>query len=870
MMDFLDIFREEVETNLKEATRLTLALENGEPAREQTEALMRVFHTLKGAARAMQFEEEKRSAHLLEDVYHDLLDGKTDFRPELSDLSLEAIDLIRSQVAARLEGTSLPDSSDLAERTARYRAGEPLGPPSPKAGEGEGTEPVSSQQQSGPKSGEQAPAADPSWSAEAAAASAAEDPGSRQAPGRQGPAAEANDDMGRESDADADAGADPGPDLGDDADADQDADEDVGTSEVTGRGAALPASGEGARAPSRPGRGGGGSSRRRASVAYEQLDRLHRLSGELTVSVGAMAGQRGRVRRLARELEQAMRQISRVRAGQVESLVEGDGARAGTGAASQDALEGLHELLQPVMERLEAISRGIEGLSQAHDRTEGQLQQLAEHLVDEVTQARLVPLSELLDDYPRMVRDLARDLGKQVELRIEGEANRIDRAVLEALRNPLLHLVRNALDHGIEAPAERLAAGKEASGRLAIEAQQLGSMMRVRVADDGNGIDLERLRETVVSSGRTTAALWQAMGLEEQMQFLFLPGLSTAGAVSETSGRGFGLDIVKTGLDAMGAHIGVFSERGNGSCFELQVPLSLALTRCLLVCGGQHRLFGDQHYAFPMHEVLSVSRLDPAQLRRVDGRPAVHLDGETLPLYELSQLFGLAPLADAQTDKHLLVLGDAERHGAVLVERVLDELDVVTRPLDERLGKVQEVSGLTLLDDGGLALVVDTPDLLQRLGEGVVQQLAAPLAAPEPAKHILVVEDSVTVREVERHFLTQAGYAVTTAVNGVDGLNKAKAGEHDMVVTDIDMPRMNGIELIRTLRGMERFRRLPVIVVSYKDRSEDRDAALAAGANRYVTKAEFDTDAMLTTVAELLATMGKADTGSAAGSEFDA
>lgn len=869
MMDFLDIFREEVETNLKEATRLTLALENGEPAREQTESLMRVFHTLKGAARAMQFEEEKRSAHLLEDVYHDLLDGKTDFRQELGDLSLEAIDLIRAQVAARLEGTSPPDSTALAERTARYRAGQPLGPPPSGSAERSSSKPESATASA--TAGRDGVSAEPrpmiqessptptEGSAEEASSAGLGVPQEPQPTGRTdaAPAAEEGN-TDRRADHQG-AAADPGEsDRGPTTDAGQDA----ATSAAEAPEAGLQASGEGQQPPSRRGYGADRASRRRASVAYEQLDRLHRLSGELTVSVGAMAGQRSRVRRLARELDQAMRQVGRVRAGQVESLVEGNWGAAG----SHDALEGLHELLRPVMERLEAISRGIETLSQAHDRTEGQLQQLAEHLVDEVTQARLVPLSELFDDYPRMVRDLARDLGKEVTLRIDGERNRIDRAVLEALRNPLLHLVRNALDHGIETPQERHAAGKEASGRLAIEAQQLGSMMRLRVADDGSGIDLDRLRETVVTSGRTTAALWQSMGLEEQMQFLFLPGLSTARSVSETSGRGFGLDIVKTGLDAMGAHIGVFSERGNGSCFELQVPLSLALTRCLLVCGGQHPVFGHQHYAFPMHEVVSVGRLDPASLRRIEGRPAVHLDGETLPLYELSQLFGLAPLSDLQTDKHLLVLGDAERRGAVLAERVLDELDVVTRPLDERLGKVQEVSGLTLLDDGGLALVVDTPDLLERLGEGAVQHLAAPLAAPEPAKHILVVEDSVTVREVERHFLTQAGYAVTTAVNGVDGLNKAKANTFDMVVTDIDMPRMNGIELIRTLRGLERFRRLPVIVVSYKDRPEDRDAALEAGANRYVTKAEFDTDAMLTTVADLLAAPAGMDgsSGSAA------
>ncbi len=192
----------------------------------------------------------------------------------------------------------------------------------------------------------------------------------------------------------------------------------------------------------------------------------------------------------------------------------------------------------------------------------------------------------------------------------------------------------------------------------------------------------------------------------------------------------------------------------------------------------------------------------------------------------------------------------------------MDELDRVARPIDERLGKVAEVSGLTLLDDGGLALIVDVPDLLQHIREGsgylagVPGQTgaAAPLAETEAAvAQVLVVEDSVTVREVERHFLGQAGYQVTTAVNGVDGLNKAKAGEHGILITDIDMPRMNGIELIRTLRGMDRFRNLPIIVVSYKDRAEDRDKALEAGADRYVTKSEFDTGAMPALVAQLLA-----------------
>lgn len=976
MMDFLEIFRDEVDGNLREATRLTLDLESGEPAREQTEALMRVFHSLKGAARAMQFDDEKRTAHLLEDVYHDLLEGRAEYRPELADLSLQAIDLIRDQVAARLASAPVPDSTALAEQAARYRAGEPLAASGTSASQGpaDGSAP----QRDGPGAGGPGAPTQAAGVARAEPEAASKDAPEGEADGMPAPA-EPPASEGADSEVTGDAdlfgifraearahleqcravldaldaegfdpervralersfhtlkgaaraigldairdaagagealvgevgagtlpgGADfnvlvrcvcrwidrlmtegiaggggrsldplheqlaryrrgepagdcsaPGNAAASSADDTTASSTDAAASQAPPADAPAPARAA-ARAIDSSGKAGYSAPRQRASVAYEQLDRLHRLSGELTVSVGAMAGQRTRVRRLARELDQATRQIARVTTGRFHGELRAGATpdREPGGPGAQDGGEALQELLRPILDRLDAIGSGLETLSDVHDRTEGQLQQLTEHLVDEVTQARLVPLSELFDEVPRMARDLARDLGKQVVARIEGDDNPIDRAVLDALRNPLLHLIRNAVDHGIEAPTQRRALGKDETGRLVIEAQQLSSMMRIRVADDGGGIDLERLRQTVVRSARTTEALWAAMGIEEQMQFLFLPGLSTSEQVSDTSGRGFGLDIVKTGLDAIGARIGVHSERGSGCCFELQVPLSLALTRCLLVHGGRHPLFGMQRYAIPMHDVLSVARVDPQQVRWLEGRRAVRRGDETLLLHPLSQLLGLAPASNELGDKHLVILGDGERRGAVLVEAVIDELDVVSRPLDERLGKVQEVAGVTLLDDGGLALVIDTPDLLTRLDEGYVEQTEAPVETPEKVDHILVVEDSVTVREVERHFLTQAGYEVTTAVNGVDGLNKAKAGQHDMLVTDIDMPRMNGIELIRTLRGMERFRALPVIVVSYKDRPEDREAALAAGANRYVTKAEFDTDAMLAMVAELL------------------
>jgi two-component system sensor histidine kinase and response regulator WspE len=945
--DLTEIFRAEAEANLKEATRLALACEQGPPGRAEVEAMMRVFHTLKGAARAVRFDQEREIAHRLEDVFHAILDGTAPFRPPVVDLCLLAIDLTRATLEARLAASELPDLATFLARVDDYQAAPddtaPLPDPamlqSPDAADGvAGLDLLAIFRLEVQEQLAQARArlADPAADAEAwdahlrrvfhtlkgAARAVGCDP-VRELAGALEDLVRAEHEAAGSTAVPASpdliavitcglrwieavlegiaAGAEPPPLAGfleplaryrdggvrppcsppTGQTADQaaipsaagvaalsrliaDAAPPVppdSTVSVAAAPVAGSAAGSNGKPPDEPRAEPAPAARRQARLDYEQLDRLHRLSGELTVAVAALAGQRQQLRVLSRSQARAAAQIQRLVAA----------------ALSEDLdRETLQETLRQGAQRLSAGAGALDVLTEAHDRMEGRLRHLADGLADQVTQARLVPLGDLLDDYPRLARDLALELGKRVDLQLDGIDNRIDRAVLEQLRNPLLHLLRNALDHGIEPVAVRTAQGKPPSGRILVEARQFGSRMRIRVEDDGAGIDQTRLAAAVIAAGHTTAALWAHMGIEERMQFLFLPGLSTAATVSATSGRGFGLDIVKAGIEAAGGTVGVRSEPGRGTCFELLVPLSLSLTRCLLVVGGRHPLFGDQRYAFPMGEVARVRRLAAVDLREIAGRLAVHLEEETLPLVQLHALLGLAPVHADLERKHLLVLGEGDSRCALLVEAVVDEQDMVSRPLDERLGKVAEVSGLTLLEDGGLALILDVPDLLQHLHEGVGHlhpaaaraALTAPLPelTPGPGRteapadttpaQVLVVEDSVTVREVERHFLEQAGYQVTTAVNGVDGLNKAKAGDHRILITDIDMPRMNGLELIRTLRGIDRFRRLPIIVVSYKDRTEDRDRALEAGADRYVTKSEFDTDAMLALVAQLLAADG--------------
>jgi two-component system sensor histidine kinase and response regulator WspE len=823
--------------------------------------LRRVFHTLKGAARAIGCVPIREVAAAIEDLFHGHDETATELSAEktAADGALGWIDTILS---ALLEGREPPDSRPLTAYLQRVKSG--------GSDIGDCPLPTAEPQTGSPAETDLAPDARPAQESDGSAdeVGGMEPPGFSWDEGFHGVAAEADAAADHEARpigaGQADAGADGGAERGGHADSDTAA-PDFSFVEIADGDRAPRAQSSGSGKVTEPPKSGDQhGARGRTSVAYQQLDRLQRLSGELIVAVGALNAQRGEIVGLSRLLNKTTQQLQRMVA---------------EGGSREDAADSLRARL----EQLNDIGDGLEALAEGHDRVDGRLQNLVDRLSDEVTQARLVPLSDLLDDYPRMVRDLGRELGKQVSIQVEGADNRIDRAVLEQLRNPLLHLVRNAIDHGIEAAEVRQRAGKPGGGRLYIEARQLGSMMRIRVADDGAGIDQDRLMRTVVNGGHTTAELWQAMNLEERMQFLFLPGLSTADHVSTTSGRGFGLDIVKSIIDAAGGQVAVHSEAARGTVFELRMPLSLSLTRCLLLVGGKHPLFGAQRYALPMNEVQRVHRLNPENLREVQGRLAIRVDDATLPIHRLDALLGLSPLHQDMARKHLVLLGDADGQFGLVVDEISDELNLVSRPLDERLGKVREIDALALLDDGGLALILDVPDLLQHMRDapGWASNATSTLAARTDASraelpadlrgalspagaaltdddttappHLLVVEDSATVREVERHFLEQAGYRVSTAVNGMDGLNKARGGDFAMLITDIDMPRMNGIELIGTLRGMDRFRGLPIVVVSYKDRAEDREKAMEAGADRYVTKSQFDTDVMLGMVAELLA-----------------
>lgn len=475
---------------------------------------------------------------------------------------------------------------------------------------------------------------------------------------------------------------------------------------------------------------------------------------------------------------------------------------------------------------------------------------LSERLHALVLRGRLRPFSEGVQGFPRLVRDLARDLGKTVDFSILGGDTLIDRDILTRLDAPLNHLLRNALDHGIETPEMREALGKSATGKLTLEARHLNGRLLITLIDDGNGIDRERLLKKIIQKGLVNPELSGRLTEQELFAFLFLPGLTTRDAVSEISGRGVGLDVVQTMIHSCGGSIRVASEPHVGTRFECQLPVTRSVVRCL-------RIEVDAHaYAFPLSRIHRAERIAETRVDAMEAMRFFESDEGPVALFSARSLMGLGKMEDPARDLALVLFECEGRRYALEVDRLVGEMDLVVRPLDPRLGKVAHFSSVSIDAEGRPILIADVDDLIRTFdrlaGKGLGGVLPQHPQKSIESHRILVVDDSLTVREVERKLLQDAGYPVETAADGVDGWNQLAIGQFALVVTDVDMPRMNGIELVTRIKADERFANVPVIIVSYKDREEDRQMGLKAGADFYLTKGSVHDQGLLAAVRELI------------------
>ncbi len=477
---------------------------------------------------------------------------------------------------------------------------------------------------------------------------------------------------------------------------------------------------------------------------------------------------------------------------------------------------------------------------------------LAERLYREGLVSRMRPFADGAQGFPRMIRDLARRLNKKVRFELVGQNTGVDREILDKLEAPLTQLLRNALDHGLETPEERQAQGKQPEGLLKLEARHQAGLLHVVVADDGRGIDLERIRRKIVARGLSTEELAGRLTDAELLDFLFLPGFSTSEAVTEISGRGVGLDVVRNLTQDVGGLVRAESLPGAGTKFHLQLPVTLSVLRVLLV------EIADVPYAIPLTRIERLATVLPEDIRTIEGRRFLTLNERQVGLVDAREALELPGSAGGRASWPVVVIGDRSGFYGLVVDRLVGESKLVVRALDARLGKVRDVSAVSLLDDGAPVIILDTEDLVRSIANLLAGGHLKRLQTEEQAavgktfKNILVADDSITVREMERKLLENRGYKVDVTVDGMDAWNTLRMGRYDLVVSDVDMPRLNGIELVRNIRRDARLQALPVIMVSYKDRAEDRLSGLEAGANNYLTKSSFHDETFLKTVVDLI------------------
>lgn len=569
-------------------------------------------------------------------------------------------------------------------------------------------------------------------------------------------------------------------------------------------------------------------------VRADNLDRLLSLSGESLVEarwLKPFAESMLRVKRTQRDAARALDTF-------YENLAD---------TLDADALAALNGVRETLGNMQQLLGARIDEL----DRFDRRSAHLAQQLYDEALQCRMRPFGDAARTYPRIVRDLARSLDKRVRFAVVGESTQVDRDILDMLDAPLGHLLRNALDHGVESPEQRIARGKPAEATVTLEARHSAGKLLISVSDDGAGIDLDGVRAAVVRRRLADEETAARLTDHELLEFLLLPGFSMRDRVTDVSGRGVGLDAVHEMVKAVRGTVRIFNEPGQGVRFVLQLPLTLSVIRSLLV------EVGGEAYAFPLAHVRRTLELARDQIDMLEGQQHFGFEGRPIGLVTAHQLLGTPVPEDSRSGVAVVVIGDERDLCGIAVDRFLGERMLVVQPLDSRLGKVKDIAAGALMENGEAVLIVDVDDLLRSVdklvrGGQLDKVRRAQGVTVEARRHVLVVDDSLTVRELERKLLEKRGYAVTVAVDGMDGWNALRNGSFDLVVTDIDMPRVDGIELVTLIRRDAVLKSIPVMIVSYKDREEDRRRGLDAGADYYLAKGSFHDEALLDAVRDLI------------------
>jgi two-component system chemotaxis sensor kinase CheA len=573
-------------------------------------------------------------------------------------------------------------------------------------------------------------------------------------------------------------------------------------------------------------------------VASSKLDHLLSQSGELLVAVRSMDGRIEEMRALRQRVRRAALEW-RAQSRLWKKLVSTGGA-GGTPLPVETV-----STLKVIPEVLVALERGVEEMCAGLERDAYAIDGAVRTVESSARRARMLPFSEACERLERPVRDIAVAEGKQARLVLSGGDVELDRAILDALKDPLLHLVRNAVDHGLETPDVRRAAGKDPTGSLSIAVSLRGESVLIKVSDDGRGLDFESLKAEATRRGLPADATG-----EQLSELIFQPGYSTARTVTDISGRGIGLDVVRSEILALQGDVLVESTPGRGTTFEITVPLTLTTAAVIFVKVGGRMVALIRS---TLHRLISVTQ---SQIGSVGGRPAVMLPEGPIVLSSLAQVLewpaGPEPAADRPIQA--VVISSNRRSVAFHVDEVLGEQDVVVRHLGPRLKRVKHVSGGTLLSTGAICLILNSSSLVKaglihsgHRVAGVATAAAAPLR-----RRLLVVDDTVTTRTLEKEILESAGYHVLVASDGQEAWQLLHTRGADLIVSDVDMPRVDGFALTEMVRSSKQFASLPVVLVTSRESDADRARGVEVGANAYIVKSTFDQRELVDAVARLI------------------
>jgi two-component system chemotaxis sensor kinase CheA len=481
---------------------------------------------------------------------------------------------------------------------------------------------------------------------------------------------------------------------------------------------------------------------------------------------------------------------------------------------------------------------------------------LMNELHDKTLLMRMLPLAIVFEPAARLVRELARSVGKQVECVVNGSEIELDRQMIDKLSDPIIHLIRNGIDHGLETPEIRIAAGKPAQGRLTLSARQDGSWVVIDVCDDGGGIPLAAVREKAVKKGFVSPEKAASLTDQDAIDLIFLPGFSTNSIITDLSGRGVGMDVVKQAiLDDLQGVVNVETRPGAGTTFSLRLPLSLAVMRVLLV------EVEGLPFGFTAQYVAELLRLPHAALLTVAERNAVIIRNEFVPVVPLAELLHIPahlarplPASKQALGMLLLVLRVRNEKIAVQIDDLLDERDMIIKPLPEYMRQLPLVSGIVTTGKNELVGVLHAPALIDLARRARIQAVRAEAATHNEESHyrVLVVDDSLNTREIEKDVLEAYGYQVTLAEDGLDGLNKALADDFDAILTDVEMPNMDGFSLTARLRQEDNYRHKPIIIITSREKEEDKRRGVQVGADAYIVKGDFDQSNLVDTLRTLL------------------